>query len=532
MNQFKTFIQDKPLQSVLLLAIFLRLIAAIFSKGYGMHDDHFSIIEASKSWVDGTDYNNWLPKSQIDPKPDGHSFFYVGIHYLLFYLMKTIGLIVPEHQMFVIRLLHAFYSLITVVIGYRIAEKISNKNTALYVGLLLASLWFMPFLSVRNLIEVVATPVLLLGIWQIIKTQEPNRTFITYLMSGLIVGIAFSIRFQTLIFVGGIGLALLLEKRWQETIFFGLGALISMVLVQGLVDFIIWGRPFAELIEYINYNLTHSEDYGTRNFWMYFQIIPGMLIPPVGVFLFIGAFIGWRRHLLIFLPTILFFTFHTLFPNKQERFIFTVIPMFVILGTIGWCEYVAKSKFWKKNNLLLKASYAVFIFINVILLSFLTVTYSKKARVETSKYLAKYQHLNSVVIEETTRGSAQFIPVFYIGKWITVYTLGKSSDADQRKAWEISPVGRVFREIYSIHYFDYQPEENMPQFVIFVGEKNITQRVEEVKRVFPKLEYETSIDPGFVDRIMYRLTPANNNQTLHLYRTLSGDYSIKQDWQQ
>ncbi len=527
MKKLKTFIENQPYQAILMLAILLRLIAAIFSKGYGMHDDHFSIIEASKSWVDGTDYNNWLPKSQISPMPDGHSFFYVGIHYLLFYAMKITGLINPECQMYIIRLIHALYSVITVAIGYKIAEKLSNKKIAIAVGFLLAMLWFMPFLSVRNLVEVVATPILLMGLWQIIKTTEAKRTVITYIVSGFIVGVAFSIRFQTIIFIGGMGLALLIERRWKAVIYFGLGAFFSMCLIQGLVDYIIWGRPFAELTEYIRYNLTHAEAYGTRNFWMYFQMIPGMLIPPVGVFLFLGAFMNWRRNLLVFLPTMLFFAFHTIFPNKQERFIFTVVPMFVILGTIGWGEFVSNSRYWLKNNRLLHASYIFFLVINIVLLCFLTVTYSKKARVETSKYLSKYQNLTSVVIEETTRSSAQFIPVYYIGKWITVYTLGASPQADQKQPWELNPVGRVFREIYSIHFFNFLEKEKQPQFVVFVGDKNIEKRLEAVRKVFPNLEFETSIEPGFVDRIMYRLTPANNNQTMHLYRTNTGDYSIK-----
>jgi hypothetical protein len=60
-NKVKTFYNVYPITFVLLIALIPRIIAAIFSKGYGMHDDHFLIIEASQSWVDGYDYNAWLP---------------------------------------------------------------------------------------------------------------------------------------------------------------------------------------------------------------------------------------------------------------------------------------------------------------------------------------------------------------------------------------------------------------------------------------------------------------------------------------
>jgi hypothetical protein len=46
-------------QTILFFALIFRLIAAIFSEGYGMHDDHFLIVEAASSWADGFDYNHW-----------------------------------------------------------------------------------------------------------------------------------------------------------------------------------------------------------------------------------------------------------------------------------------------------------------------------------------------------------------------------------------------------------------------------------------------------------------------------------------
>ena len=36
---------NQPLKLILLIGLLLRLVAAIFSKGYGMHDDHFLVLE-------------------------------------------------------------------------------------------------------------------------------------------------------------------------------------------------------------------------------------------------------------------------------------------------------------------------------------------------------------------------------------------------------------------------------------------------------------------------------------------------------
>ncbi|MCB0770968.1 MAG: hypothetical protein KDC00_11265, partial [Flavobacteriales bacterium] len=93
-----------PIWSLTLIALVPRLLAAVFSQGYFAHDDHFLVIEAAGSWVDGFDYNNWLPWNQGDaPRPSGHSFFYVGLHYLLISFLKTIGITDPKQLMIVVR---------------------------------------------------------------------------------------------------------------------------------------------------------------------------------------------------------------------------------------------------------------------------------------------------------------------------------------------------------------------------------------------------------------------------------------------
>jgi hypothetical protein len=52
---------DQAMLFIMAAAMLLRLISVIWARGFGMHDDHFLVIEAAQSWVDGSDYNNWLP---------------------------------------------------------------------------------------------------------------------------------------------------------------------------------------------------------------------------------------------------------------------------------------------------------------------------------------------------------------------------------------------------------------------------------------------------------------------------------------
>ena len=128
MNVLRQYWKEKPLLSLLIIGLIVRCVAAIFSKGWGMHDDHFLIIEAAQSWVDGDDYNKWLSSSS--DIPSGHSFFYTGLHYYLFRFLEAIGVDSPQTKMYVVRFLHAFYSLSIIYFGYKIAKRVASEKVA------------------------------------------------------------------------------------------------------------------------------------------------------------------------------------------------------------------------------------------------------------------------------------------------------------------------------------------------------------------------------------------------------------------
>ena len=281
---------------------------------------------------------------------------------------------------------HALFSLIVVAFGYKLADRMGGRKAAIQVGLALSFLWFMPLLSVRNLVEVACIPFIMTGVWMTYVAIEESRSLKHYLFAGLVIGLAFSIRFQTVIFIGGVGLVILFRRKFWEAIIFGLGALISIILIQGVVDMFIWGRPFAELMEYIRYNIVHKADYGTNNPYMYASIIIGVLLPPLGWLWIVGFFRSWKKTLIIVVPTLLFTAFHSYFPNKQERFIFPVLPFFVTAGIIGWYK-IRESKFWVNHPGFIKWLSIVFWVLNIALLLPISVSSSKLSRVNAMYYL-------------------------------------------------------------------------------------------------------------------------------------------------
>jgi len=509
---------ENPLTLILGLAIVFRLLAVLFSKGYGMLDDHFLVIEASQSWIDGQDYNNWLPKSGATD-PQGHNFFYVGIHYILFYIMEFLGLSSPQGKMYIIRLIHAAFSLLTIYFGYKITEKLSNINSARQVGLLLALLWFMPFMSVRNMVEVVCMPFLLWGILLLLPQQDRdgrqdkrekkkdergkrNEELWNYVWAGLLFGIAFSVRYQTLLFTGGVGLVLLFNRKFFGTILLAGAFVISVFLTQAIVDIFIWGYPFAELIAYIDHNITYRTDYIVLPWYNYILLILGILIPPISFFLFFGFFktVLKRERLIIFIPTLIFLVFHSIYPNKQERFILPVIPFFILLGIIGWNEYIKDSSFWQQRKKLLFGCWIFFWILNLTLLPVISTTYSKRARVEAMTYLSRYENIRFVLFENSNKYGQMLFPRYYIDEWINYTEI------------TLDNVNEPFPEDLKTNPYI------LPRFFVFAEEKNLDKRVRNIQRHYPNMVYETTIEPGVIDKVMQWLNPINANETITIYR--------------
>ncbi|MFZ1332726.1 MAG: glycosyltransferase family 39 protein [Flavobacteriales bacterium] len=498
----KHWFRMDPVRALTVIAFVPRLIAAIFSEGYFAHDDHFLVIEAAGSWVDGADYNNWLPWNQGDsPRPSGHSFFFVGLHYLLLYLLKTIGIVDPKLMMIVVRILLAIWSLVVVRVGYRIALRLSNEEIAWRTGLFLALFYFMPFLAVRNLVEVACIPFLMLGAYHLVRSKD-EIGLKDALMAGIWIGLAINVRFQTLFFAIGPGLAFLLQKKWKQTIYFGLGIVVPIAALQGSIDLILWGRPFAEISEYILYNLYNTTTYGVLPWYNYLLLLAGIFLPFLGLAVMFGFF---RRTtpLLLWLPTLLFIAIHSYFPNKQERFLLPIIPLFFVIGYISWEQWRLASRWWQKNNRLWCGHLVGVHVLNLAIMVVLCFTYSKRSRVEALYALRDHRPLKGIIIEDTYGQEAPMPPLFYLGQWDPHVLPWTDPTADLA----------LVLEDYPVH--------EKPEIILFFGEEDLDQRIARVTEAMGPLREIGRSEPGMVDRVVHWLNPVNRNETIVTMETES-----------
>lgn len=523
MNRIKRFYTTKPLFAILAIAFIARLVAVFFAQGYAFHDDHFLVIDAAQSWLGNQNWNTWMPKTQrllepgLIPVPEGHSLLYPGIHYILLGIMEFFGIYDPKIKMILVRLVHALFSLWAVAVGYKITKHYTSTEHAKKVGLFLALVWFMPFMSVRNLVEIACIPFLMYGTWLLIQSEDKASKTGMYLFAGLMLGIAFSLRFQTLVYVGGAGLVLLFRQQWKPALVFGVGVISAIILVQGGIDYFIWGKPFAELIEYVKYNMLHRFDYGTNNYYMYFTLLLGMIIPPLGIYMFIGWFKLIKKIPLLFWPSFLFFAFHTYFPNKQERFILPIITIFMVAGFIGWIKIQESSRVLQKGAKWIKGSMIFFWILNTALLIVISTTYSKRSRCEAMVFLGKQADAKYILVDESIKKSVTQMPTFYAGKDLVFYNLPNPAAFE---AMEADSASQKLLHMQLIESPLAITANNWPEpdFALIINEKNREERYNHLKSFYPQMQQVAIIEPSYIDRLMRMVTPSNNNQRIYIYK--------------
>ena len=487
--------EERPLPIIMGLALFFRVLAAVFAKGYGMHDDHFCVIDYAQQWLKGT-------LSVIDKGDNVRSLIYPGLHFALFYALEKMGMLDPQAKMYVVRFLHALYSMLSVYFGYKTALLLTNRTAARTVGLLLAVFWVFPFMSVRNLIEFVCVPPMVIGTYLLVLNEARGGKRFLFL-AGAFFGLAFTLRYQTVVFAGAAGMVYCMKKQWARAALYGLGLGVSSLVAQTISDTLLaHAYPYASFVNACYLFTVHDDSgYPAGPWYQYIGLLIGVLIPPMSLLLLYGFLTTWKKRALIFWPTMAFLTIHSMIVNKQERFILPIVPFVLLLSAIGWEEVVEKSRFWLKRKKIVRWLWWWFWGFNTILLCVCSMTYSKKSRVETLSYLSHKSDVRGVLIE-TADNSPPLAPLFYLAKNAPVYYLTSTKKIEALKA-EIDSAATAW-----------------PNYVIFLDQRNINGRVQRLEALFHDLRFEKCIVPSFIDHVLYLMNPKHNvNQSSSIYKS-------------
>ena len=503
-----------PLRSILIIGLAVRLLAAIFSQGYAFNDDHFSIIAPIQAWIDG------LPMWGDPDIPPTHSLIYVGSQYALFKIFHLIGLTDPHGKMMGIRIIHAFYSLLTVYFGYKLTEQLSNSRSAAFIGLFLALFWILPFVSVRNLVEIVCLPIVLASFIYLIRASDGHGTnWKDWAVAGLLFGLAFSIRYHTILIAGGAGLVMLYRRQWKGAILFSLAYLAMTFVATGLVDWIMYRYPYHSIVYYYQYNVAVAYDMITGPAERYVWVVLALLVPPVSLLFLFGFLRGFKIEPMIFWGCMIFFLWHSSFPHKQERFIFPIMPLIIILGYLGWQQYAQNSKFWSRHRAWLTGGWIYFWVINSVLLLAVTFSSVHLGRANSMYFFKDRDDLQSMVVHHPTT-FWRFSPIYYSGKKIARWeTLSTDRDFIWHNAIESGEfLDPDFQVLFNVNSSDSIPAllktisevNKRPNYILIKGRIDREERVQRWEKEYAPLQFVDEIKPSNFDKVMHWLNPKYN----------------------
>ncbi len=416
-----------PLVWVLLAAFFVRFIAAIFSKGYLTHDDHFIPIETAYQWLSGQ------TEFFADKSGAWRNQLYTILHYSILAFLDALSLKDPQQQMFIVRFLHALYSMLAIVFSYKITYYLTHKQKdALLVAILLSFFWVLPVFSVHSFVETACIPPLLIAMYYShkIESEAYNQRYL--LLASFFFALAFTLRFQTFIFGIGVGFVLLYQKQFKKA-FTLLGyTCISLFITMGILDWIVYGFPFASIIQYSLFNIANRFEYIVAPWYSYLALLLVAFIFPTSLIFAGGIMKIAKKYSLSILSLLLFILLHSIFANKQERFILPVVPFLIIFGVMGWQEWkraAGEEKFAPKKldykkfkNILFKIAWIWFWLINSFLLTISLFYYSKEPLVETFYYLNSKKDINAIAIENN-KAEIPHLPLYYLYQNKPVYRL-------------------------------------------------------------------------------------------------------------
>jgi hypothetical protein len=136
----------------------------------------------------------------------------------------------------------------------------------------------------------------------------------------------------------------------------------------------------------------------------------------------------------------------------------------------------------------------------LFLLLVITPTYSKRNRVEAMLYLRSKGDVKNLIIENSNRDGSMMSPMFYLAKWVKDYPVTNTE-----------PLDSTYKKILQM------PDSILPNYIVFYQAENLEQRLEATKRNF-NVQFETKVEPSFIDDFMHRINPSNKNAQTFIYK--------------
>ncbi len=303
----------------------LRVACGALSIGYFAADDSKNVLEPA--WV-------WLASPDAAYPSEIRSSLFARLIGALFWLGDALGVKNAISLLKLSYLLLGLYSLIAIPAVFALSRRLFGLQAARYAAWLMAAYALMPRLSTYALIGVAAIPLVTLGFACLIRASQ-ERSAISAVAGGLCLALASMIRFQSgLLFLAGAGLwaldALRCRESWLRWWALVAGGGLGLAL-QATWDGITRGAPLESLWMYLDFNLRRASEFGTSPWYAYVPILVLLTLPPCTLAIAPALLRAVRRAPLVSVPLGVYVVAHSLIPHKEERFLFSILPLLWVL---------------------------------------------------------------------------------------------------------------------------------------------------------------------------------------------------------
>jgi hypothetical protein len=337
---------------IIAVGVVLRLLCAYFSYGFmGFDEYQTGILPAGIKLLSNSAYVfTDVARSPL-------------LYYLDYYLFKlgrdTFGIDSPIWLLRFAMMVVGLLSSITIYWAYKIAFLVNgDEKNALTVASLFAFYFALPFIGTRLMSESLSSFFVIAAVYYATKSWRLDDKGLNIFLSGLLFGIAAMLRFHAgLLFIGMASFLLFYDFKHRLK-WFVLGGAVAFLL-QTALDYATFGSFLTSVFGYFKFQMqviaTHS-----RQPWYNFLLLLFGLTLPVATIITLPAFYkSCVRYLWLSIPLAFFVVLHSFSPHKEERFMFPVIPLFILMIGLGlkeakrgWAKF-SWYWFWSANGLLL-----------------------------------------------------------------------------------------------------------------------------------------------------------------------------------
>jgi phosphatidylinositol glycan class B len=355
-------------RKIIFFSVIIFILTAWFSEGFYQWDEHFQVIEFAGLKLGLTDESSlpWEYAAQMRP----------AIQPLIFYgLYRTswfLGITDPFFISFLIRFISASVSFLSIFLLFKLyVTRFEHQKLQTAFLLLSFLLWFSVFNSVRFSSEGFGGRIFIIGL--ALYLMKDKHSYSDYFLTGLLLGVAFLIRYQIAFMLAGFAAWLIFIHKISIKNFAVFCIALIMIFFTGiLIDRWFYGEWVLTAWNYFHQNimLDKASGFGIHPWWFYFEYIFVNAVPPFSLIYILAVlfYVIYKPKDIITWIIVPFLAVHFIIAHKEIRFLFPLLGFLPVM-IISSAEMILKKTGdqWMENRAV-KIFVKMFWYTNLIML--------------------------------------------------------------------------------------------------------------------------------------------------------------------